>query len=265
VLRDANLEIVDVNPAFLQLYGFTREQLAARGGYPDNFPAAYVAERRKRIERALAGEESRAETIALRPDGTTFEADMRVIPVRYRGEPHVLTVVRDITERRQRERELQKSEARLRATVEAAFDCIIGMDGEGRIVEFNAAAERCFGHARAAVLGRLLAEVIIPERLRRATATAFASSRTPAKAPSSAASSRRRRCAPTAASSRSSSRSASPPRPTATSSSATCATSRRAARPRASAASSKASCARRRRWKRSASSPAASRTTSTTS
>ena len=167
VLRDANLDVVDVNPAFLQLYGFSREQLAARGGYPHDFPAGYVAERRQRIERALAGEESRAETIALRPDGTTFEADMRVIPVRYRGEPHVLTVVRDITERRQRERELQRSETRLRATVEAAFDCIISMDGEGRIVEFNAAAERCFGHARSAVLGRLLADVIIPERLRQ--------------------------------------------------------------------------------------------------
>jgi PAS domain S-box-containing protein len=68
--------------------------------------------------------------------------------------------------RRPRARELQRSEARLRATVEAAFDCIIGMDGEGRIVEFNAAAERCFGHARSAVLGRLLADVIIPDRLR---------------------------------------------------------------------------------------------------
>jgi PAS domain S-box-containing protein len=166
VLRDAELDIVDVNPAFLQLYGFTREQLAVRGGYPENYPAAYVAERRERLERALRGEESRAETIALRPDGTTFEADMRVIPVRYRGEPHVLTVVRDITERRQRERELQRSEARLRATVEAAFDCIVGMDGEGRIVEFNGAAERCFGHARAAVLGHLLSEVIVPPRLR---------------------------------------------------------------------------------------------------
>jgi len=167
VLRDANLDIVDANPAFLQLYGFTREQLAARGGYPQTFPAGYVAERRQRMERALAGEESRAETIALRPDGSTFEADMRVIPVRYRGEPHVLTVVRDITERRQRERELQRSEARLRATVEAAFDCIISMDGEGRIVEFNAAAERCFGRTRADVLGLLLADVIIPERLRQ--------------------------------------------------------------------------------------------------
>src|SRR4029079_5250018 len=110
--------------------------------------------------------ESRIETIALRADATTFEADMRVIPVRYRGEPHVLTVVRDITERRQRERELQRSEARLRATVEAAFDCIIGMDGEGRIVEVTPAAARCVGHARSAVLGRLLADVVIPPRLR---------------------------------------------------------------------------------------------------
>ncbi|MEO6743173.1 MAG: PAS domain S-box protein, partial [Caldimonas sp.] len=76
------------------------------------------------------------------------------------------SVVRDITERRVRERELQRSEARLRATVEAAFDCIIGMDDAGRIIEFNAAAERVFGHRRDAVLGRDLAAVIIPARLR---------------------------------------------------------------------------------------------------
>ncbi|HEY3635518.1 MAG TPA: PAS domain S-box protein, partial [Caldimonas sp.] len=126
----------------------------------------YVAARHELIQRALRGEESHSETIALRPDGTSFEVDLRVIPLRYRGEPHVLSIARDITERRRRERELQRSEARLRATVEAGFDPIIGMDGEGRIVEFNAAAERCFGHERSAVLGRLLADVIIPQRLR---------------------------------------------------------------------------------------------------
>ena len=166
LLWDANHDVVDANPAFLQLYGYTREQLRMPGGYPIEFPAEYVADRRSRISRALAGEESRSETISLRPDGTSFEADLRIIPVRYRGEPHVLTVVRDITERRQRERELQRSEARLRATVEAAFDGIVGMDGEGRIIEFNAAAERLFGHRRTEVLGRLLADVIIPARLR---------------------------------------------------------------------------------------------------
>jgi len=166
LLRDADLNVVDVNPAFLKLYGFTREQLAVPGGYPSSFPPAYVDERRERLLRALAGEETRIETVALRPDGTSFEADLRVIPVRYRGRAHVLTVARDVTERRTRDRELQRSEARLRATVEAAFDCIIGMDGAGRIVEFNKAAERVFGHPREEVIGRLLADVIIPQRHR---------------------------------------------------------------------------------------------------
>ena len=41
------------------------------------------------------------------------------------------------------------------------------MDGDGTIVEFNGAAERCFGHARSAVLGRLLSDVIVPPRLRK--------------------------------------------------------------------------------------------------
>src|SRR5262245_21036336 len=48
------------------------------------------------------------------------------------------------------------------AVIEAALDCIVTMDHEGRILEFNPAAERTFGHRRADVMGRRLAEVIIP-------------------------------------------------------------------------------------------------------
>jgi PAS domain S-box-containing protein len=68
----------------------------------------------------------------------------------------------------QHDRALAGSAARLRATVEAAFDGLIGMDGDGRIIEFNAAAERIFGHRREGVLGRMLADVLLPERHRQA-------------------------------------------------------------------------------------------------
>jgi len=54
------------------------------------------------------------------------------------------------------------------AVIEAALDCIVTMDHEGRILEFNPAAERTFGHRRADVMGRRLAEVIIPPALREA-------------------------------------------------------------------------------------------------
>jgi PAS domain S-box-containing protein len=49
---------------------------------------------------------------------------------------------------------------------EAALDCIITMDHEGKILEFNPAAERTFGYRRADVLGAEMAEVIIPPALR---------------------------------------------------------------------------------------------------
>jgi PAS domain S-box-containing protein len=50
----------------------------------------------------------------------------------------------------------------------AALDPIIVMDEAGRVREFNPAAEQVFGYSRAAAMGRVLAELIIPERLREA-------------------------------------------------------------------------------------------------
>ena len=61
---------------------------------------------------------------------------------------------------------LHESEARKEAILTSALDAIITMDHEGRVLEFNPAAERIFGYPRARVLGKIFAEVIIPERLR---------------------------------------------------------------------------------------------------
>jgi PAS domain S-box-containing protein len=122
------------------------------------------------IQAALNGQEGQIETRTRRKDGSSFDIELRYVPVAFGGEAYALAVGRDISDRLERARDLQRSEARLRATVEAAFDGVIGMDGDGRIVEFNAAAERCFGHRREDVLGRLLSDVILPHRHRDAHA-----------------------------------------------------------------------------------------------
>jgi PAS domain S-box-containing protein len=67
---------------------------------------------------------------------------------------------------RDEEQELKRSEARKAAILDSALDCIVAMDQEGRITEFNPAAERTFGYRRAEVVGQRLAEVIIPSSLR---------------------------------------------------------------------------------------------------
>jgi len=61
---------------------------------------------------------------------------------------------------------LSEDAARHRTIVESALDCIVTIDHEGRILEFNPAAERTFGYDREQALGVPIAELIIPPRLR---------------------------------------------------------------------------------------------------
>ena len=68
--------------------------------------------------------------------------------------------------RQEKEQALRHSEARLRAILEAALDCIITIDHEGCIVEFNPAAERTFGYRRAEVIGKEMAALMVPPALR---------------------------------------------------------------------------------------------------
>ena len=66
------------------------------------------------------------------------------------------------------EERLQASEERHAAVVAAALDCVITMDHEGRVLDFNPAAEATFGFAREDAVGESLAELIIPPELREA-------------------------------------------------------------------------------------------------
>jgi PAS domain S-box-containing protein len=74
----------------------------------------------------------------------------------------------------QEERELKRSEARKAAILESALDCIVTIDHEGCITEFNPPAEHTFGYRRNEVLGKHLADVIIPPSLREKHRQGFA-------------------------------------------------------------------------------------------
>ena len=58
------------------------------------------------------------------------------------------------------------SEARKRAVLASSLDAVITMDHEGRIVEFNRAAEQLFGYPEDAAVGQEMAELVIPPSLR---------------------------------------------------------------------------------------------------
>ncbi|HEU5250862.1 MAG TPA: PAS domain S-box protein [Thermoanaerobaculia bacterium] len=97
----------------------------------------------------------------LHANGREIPTELSLASLHRNGKRLLTVVARDITERKRAESALKSSEARKSAVIEAAFDAIVTIDCEGRILEFNSAAERMFGYSRSSALGHLMAEKIV--------------------------------------------------------------------------------------------------------
>jgi PAS domain S-box-containing protein len=67
-----------------------------------------------------------------------------------------------------REREKSQAMARMKTVIGTSLDGVVVCDLDGKVLEFSPAAETIFGHSEAAVLGRDIGSVIVPDHLRAA-------------------------------------------------------------------------------------------------
>lgn len=73
---------------------------------------------------------------------------------------------------------VQSNEKRIASIIDASQDAFIGVDLEGRIVDWSSRSESMFGWSRTEALGQMLAELVLPERSRPAFAEALLDFRT---------------------------------------------------------------------------------------
>jgi PAS domain S-box-containing protein len=98
VINDLEGHVVEVNPEFCAMHGYTREEMIAMD--PTGFVHPDSHEKlRSFFETVARGEQFHCEAMDVRKDGTPFHVEVYGTSFMYRGEPHVLGVVRDITER----------------------------------------------------------------------------------------------------------------------------------------------------------------------
>jgi len=76
------------------------------------------------------------------------------------------SVARDISERKKIEKELRQAEETQRLIMHSTLDAIVGMDAEGRIIIWTPNAEKTFGWKENEVLGKTVAETIVPPAYR---------------------------------------------------------------------------------------------------
>ncbi len=155
VLWDQDIRCVDVNQAFTRLFGWERAE-SVGGTFPRSFGDEAIRQRRECIHAALQGQERSLETRAARKDGSHFDIEVRYLPIRYGGIPHVLSIGRDITERKAALAALQAREEQYRVIFDGSADALAVWNDGPCIVDINPTFERMFGYQRADILGKSL-------------------------------------------------------------------------------------------------------------
>jgi len=107
-----------------------------------------------------------------RADGTWIHVRQVIEPIPgpadADGRTRWFSTLQDVTEQKQAEEELRASEERMRLIVDTALDAVVTMDSAGAITGWSPQAETTFGWPRSDVLGRSLAQTIIPPQHREA-------------------------------------------------------------------------------------------------
>lgn len=149
--------VLEANPAFLDLLGYTAEEAQALTLY--DIVALDQSDVQAVLGRLL---ESGSLTIGprrwRRKDGSIVDMEVTAIVIRQQGKASVFFVGRDVTER-------QKNEARLRDLLEAAPDAMMIVNQDGRIVLANRQTTQLLGYSPEELLGKPV-EVLVPERFR---------------------------------------------------------------------------------------------------
>jgi PAS domain S-box-containing protein len=82
------------------------------------------------------------------------------------GDDSIVRCLRYAIERNRVESALRMSERRTRLIIENSLDAFIAIDSDGIINDWNLQAEKQFGWSRKQVIGKMVAEVIVPSRFR---------------------------------------------------------------------------------------------------
>ncbi|MBE9162030.1 PAS domain-containing hybrid sensor histidine kinase/response regulator [Tychonema sp. LEGE 06208] len=102
----------------------------------------------------------RGEILGRRQDGTQFPAEASISKLEIADETVFTVILRDISDRKQREQELLQTTTLQKAILDSANYSIISTAVDGTILTFNKAAERWLGYSAEEVVGKITPAII---------------------------------------------------------------------------------------------------------
>lgn len=168
-LQDEESSVLDVNRQACESLGYTRDELIGMKT-ADFDPDVTAAFRQEMREQFSAGQAVTFESRHRRKDGTTFPVEVRLRRFHQGGRKLVLSLVRDITERKRAEEELRASEARFRTFADYATDAFFLYSDDATVLDVNREACESLGYTRSELIGMTPFEYgpdLTPEMLQR--------------------------------------------------------------------------------------------------
>lgn len=162
-IHDMTGMILAGNQAVTETYGYTRDELksmsVAQVDTPDD--AVHIPERLETLARTGV---SRFSASHRKKNGEALSVDVKASLVSWQGQPAVMSVCRDVTERKRAEEELRRSEEKFSMVFRSApYGQIITRVPDGLILDVNGAICSMSGYTREEMMGRTTRELRVWE------------------------------------------------------------------------------------------------------
>jgi len=167
-IHDEAGRMLAVNPSACESLGYTHAELMAMTVSQVDSPAD-APHAPERIARLMEQGQLMFETALQRKDGSSVFTEVGARRITWDGQPAIMSICRDLTERQQAVEDLRHSEERYRSILNATPYGIAIMDTAGRLVMISPGAVGMFGYKREEeLLGKWFADFIDPEDRARA-------------------------------------------------------------------------------------------------
>ncbi|MFH2037436.1 MAG: PAS domain S-box protein, partial [Candidatus Zixiibacteriota bacterium] len=146
------------------MLGYTVAELMMKD-YRDVYTVRGVEILLERSARRNRGEDvpSQYETVFKRKDGSEIDVEANVTIINYKGSTATFAAIRDISERKRIELEIQKQKQYFEALFASASDAIVSLDLNGNVVSVNPHFEKLFGYTQAEIREKNLDSFIVSE------------------------------------------------------------------------------------------------------
>ena len=163
ITRLTDGQYINVNEAFLDLFGYTRQEALSHTSF--QLQTWAFPEDRKRVVKLLReqGRVLNIEAKFCRKSGENWTGQFSANVIKIAGEQHILVHLQNITERKRMDDALRESETALRAMINAVNESVFLMELDGTVVAVNETTAARLGARSAEMIGHNIYSLLPPD------------------------------------------------------------------------------------------------------